>query len=92
MIGLRISAFSSDFKVTKIYNQMAYETLAKASQNSWQQDEKQSEESAWPHAVVRGYTVLLSVFFFQMPCIRTVRMFVLADRRLLRTAYGNRIW
>ncbi len=30
MIGLRICAFSSDFKVTKIYNQMAYDTLVKS--------------------------------------------------------------
>ena len=30
MIGLRICAFSSDFKVTEIYNQMAYDTLVKS--------------------------------------------------------------
>lgn len=33
MIGLRICAFSSDFKVTKIYNQMAYDTLVKARES-----------------------------------------------------------
>ena len=31
MIGLRICAFSSDFKVTEIYNEMAYDTLVKAT-------------------------------------------------------------
>lgn len=30
MIGLRICAFSCDFKVTEIYNQMAYDTLVKS--------------------------------------------------------------
>ena len=33
MIGLRICAFSSDFKVTEIYNEMAYDTLVKASES-----------------------------------------------------------
>lgn len=33
MIGLRICAFSGDFKVTKIYNQTAYDTLVKATQS-----------------------------------------------------------
>lgn len=37
MIGLRICAFSSDFKVTEIYNEMAYDTLVKATQSWWQE-------------------------------------------------------
>lgn len=36
MIGLRICAFSSDFKVTKIYNQMSYDTLVQPTQSSRQ--------------------------------------------------------
>lgn len=65
MIGLRICAFSSDFKVTKIYNQMAYDTLVKATQSWWQKEEEEPatlEESAWPHTVVHYWVVLLSVF------------------------------
>lgn len=65
MIGLRICAFSSDFKVTKIYNQMAYDTLVKAT-HSWRQEKKPSQAtldgSAWPHAVDHYWDVLLSVF------------------------------
>ena len=34
MIGLRISAFSCAFEVTKIYNQMAYDTLVKATEKT----------------------------------------------------------
>lgn len=49
MIGLRICAFSSDFKVTEIYNEMAYDTLVKATPKLMTGKENEaapSEESA----------------------------------------------
>lgn len=43
MIGLRICASSSEFKVTEIYNQMAYDTLVKATHGWWQ-----AKKTSWP--------------------------------------------
>lgn len=55
MIGLRSCAFSCDFKVTKIYNHMAYDTLVKSHPKLMTGKENEPatlEGSAWPHTGV----------------------------------------